>query len=311
MAKMDYLDYINDAQRAPPRPERRLLRDRSNPLNEFDDTDFGDCFRICKHNIDEIFSICELRKDYIKFPDAVDQTTYKVQFYDYGNVPGVISCIDGYHVPIKCPSTENAELYRNRKNWFSINIQGVSTPAMQFSSNVARWNGSTHDSRIFQNSSLCAQFEAGQHSGILLGDSGDAQTNFLFTPYLHPVTPEQQHYNQAHIHTRGLVERMFGIWKNRFHCIRNTLCFEPRRCCVEAVLHYYQRQHGSSDPPTEYCNDPHVPMAEVANNKTGHTYRDTFALQHFSKKNVWSDDICDILLYVLHFVFHSSIQFYL
>uniref|UniRef100_A0AAQ6A3F7 DDE Tnp4 domain-containing protein n=1 Tax=Amphiprion ocellaris TaxID=80972 RepID=A0AAQ6A3F7_AMPOC len=161
---------------------------------------------VCKI-VHKVFkAICELIKDYIKFPDAVDQTTYKVQFCEYGNFPG-------------CPSTEDPELYGNRKNWSSINVQGVCTPTVQ----------------IFQNSSLCAQFEAGQHSGILLGDSGYEQTNFLFTPYLHPIRPEPQRYSQAHIHTRGLVERMFGIWKNCFHCLRNALHFEPRRCCIVIV----------------------------------------------------------------------------
>lgn len=84
------------------------------------------------------------------------------------------------------------------------------TPTIQFSNIIASWKGATHDSRIFQNSSLYAQLEGGQHNGIILGDSRYAQTNFLFTHYFHAVTPEQQQYNQAHISTRGLVERMFG-----------------------------------------------------------------------------------------------------
>lgn len=137
------------------------------------------------------------------------------------------------------------------------------------------------------NSSLYTQFEARQHSGILLGDRGYAQTNILFTPHLYPVRPEQQRYNQAHIHTRGLVERMFGIWKNRFQCLRNTCRFEPRRCCIvfiaTAVLHHFLKQR---DPLIE--DDPHVPMAEIANDRNGLAYRDAFALQHFYsyKKNV-------------------------
>uniref|UniRef100_A0AAQ5YMF8 DDE Tnp4 domain-containing protein n=1 Tax=Amphiprion ocellaris TaxID=80972 RepID=A0AAQ5YMF8_AMPOC len=177
---------------------------------------------VCK-TVHKVYkTVCELIEDYIKFPD----------FCEYGNFPGVIGCIDGCHISIKCPSTEDAELYRNRKHWFSINVQGVCTPTMQFSSIVALWKGSTHDSGIFQNSSLCIQFEAGQHSGILLGDI------------------------RAHIHTRGLVERMFSIWKNCFHCLRNTSHFEPRRCC-NFIVQNYLRQHGCSDAPTEYCNDPH------------------------------------------------------
>ncbi|MEQ2169729.1 hypothetical protein GOODEAATRI_028316 [Goodea atripinnis] len=64
------------------------------------------------------------------------------------------------------------------------------------------------------------------------------QTHFLFTPYLHPVRPAQQSYNQAHIHTRGLVEHMFGIWKNRFQCLRNTYLLNQE----DAVLLLWQLQ---------------------------------------------------------------------
>ncbi|XP_060740456.1 putative nuclease HARBI1 [Tachysurus vachellii] len=268
---MVYLDYFNDDERVPPRPDRRAIIDRSNPLNEFDEINFRDRFRMYKQNVADIIilleprlsshslrgrpippslqilitlrflacgtfhretgdlcgvseptvckivhqvcnAICKLKDDYIKFPDAATQAIYKVQFYEYGNFPGVIGCIDGCHTPIKRPSTPDAEEYRNHKNWFSINVQSVCTPTRQFSNIVAHWKGAIHDSRTFQNSSLYAHLEGGQHSGIILGDSGYAQNNFLFTPYLHAVTPEQQRYNQAHIRTRGIVEHMFGVW---------------------------------------------------------------------------------------------------
>lgn len=231
-------------------------------------------------------AICELRSLYIKFPDAADQAKYKVQFYEYGHFPGVIGCIDGCHVPVKCPSTPDAEEYRNRKNWFSINVQGVCTPNLEFSNIVARWKGSTHDSRIFVNSSLCAQFQSGQYSGLLLGDSGYGQSNFLFTPYINPTTAEQQRYNRAHIRTRGMVERMFGIWKNRFQCLRNTLRFRPRRCCkviiATAVLHNYLKQRCCPDPPMEDDDEADVPMTEAASDQRGLAHRVAFTLQHFS-----------------------------
>lgn len=180
-------------------------------------------------------TVCRIN-NYIKFPDAAARANYKIEFYDYGNFPGVIGCIDGCHIPIKCSSTADAEEY---KNWFSINVQSVRTPNLQFSNIVARWEGATHDSRIFQNSSSYAQLAGGQQSGIILGDSGYAQTNFLFTPYLHAIGPEQQRYNQTHIRTRSAVECMFGV-RSCFQSLRNTLHFQPRSCIViiaTAVLH--------------------------------------------------------------------------
>uniref|UniRef100_A0A8C8JCK4 DDE Tnp4 domain-containing protein n=1 Tax=Oncorhynchus tshawytscha TaxID=74940 RepID=A0A8C8JCK4_ONCTS len=156
----------------------------------------------------------------------------KWQFYEYGHIPGVIGCIDGSHVPIKCPSTPD--------------------------------KATNHDSRIFLNSSLSAQFQRGQHSGLLLGDSGYGQSNFLFTPYINPTTAEQQRYNRAHIRTRGLVKRMFGVWKNRFQCLHNTLSFKQRCCCnviiATAVLHNYLKQYCCPDPLMEDQDQADVPM---------------------------------------------------
>ncbi|XP_072228598.1 putative nuclease HARBI1 [Leuresthes tenuis] len=141
----------------------------------------------------------------------------------------------------------------NRNNWFSINVQAVCTPNLEFSNIVARWKGATHNSRIFH-SSLCAQFERGQHSGLLLGDSGYAQSSYLFTTWPHSTTTGHQRYNRAYIHSRGRVERMFGVWKNRFQCLRNTLRFEPRRCCeviiATAVLPYSREREINDNHPT-------------------------------------------------------------
>lgn len=115
------------------------------------------------------------------------------------------------------------------------------------------------DTQILLNSSLYAQFMWlvwGDHTGLLLGDSGYA---FLFTPHLHPITPEQKCYNQAHMHTRSLVEHMFGVWKS---LCRNTLRFTPRSCCIvinaTAVLHNYLKQHECPDHPILEDN-PDVP----------------------------------------------------
>ena len=58
---MDYLDYFNDDERAPFRPDRRVGMDRSNPLNDFDDINFRDCFRMYKATAADIISLLETR----------------------------------------------------------------------------------------------------------------------------------------------------------------------------------------------------------------------------------------------------------
>jgi nuclease HARBI1 len=93
---------------------------------------------------------------------------------------------------------------------------------------VVRWPGSTHDSRVFDNSAVKARFEAGQLPGILLGDSGYPCLPYLMTPFLNPLTRPQQRYNRAHKRTRNLIECAFGVMKRRFPCLTKGLATKLR-----------------------------------------------------------------------------------
>lgn len=84
---------------------------------------------------------------------------------------------------------------------------------------VAHWRGSTHDARIFRESSIKQRFEDGHFNGRLLGDGGYACTPYLFTPVRNPRIPEEVAYNKAQMSTRNTVERCFGVWKQRFRCL--------------------------------------------------------------------------------------------
>ncbi|VVC98163.1 unnamed protein product [Leptidea sinapis] len=93
--------------------------------------------------------------------------------------------------------------------YYSLNVQV--TCDLRIRDVVARWRGSTHDSRIFNESSLKERFEAGEFRGRLLGDSGYRLEPYLVTPILRPNSHAEQKYN-AHIATRNVVERCFGVW---------------------------------------------------------------------------------------------------
>lgn len=65
---------------------------------------------------------------------------------------------------------DDAEIFRNRKSYFSINVQAVANENREFINLVARWPGSVHDATIFNNSTLRTQFELGLFgNAILLG----------------------------------------------------------------------------------------------------------------------------------------------
>lgn len=146
------------------------------------------------------------------------------------------------------------QLYRNRKGYFSINVQGVVNARLEIIDIVARWPGATHDSTIFNNSQIKALFEVGRFGdGILLGDSGYPNLPYLMTPLNNPMTPAEQLYNEAQIRTRCVVERAFGIWSRKFAVFNIGSCFFTVErtlpvIVATAILHNIARQARLPDP---------------------------------------------------------------
>ncbi|XP_066600070.1 putative nuclease HARBI1 [Prorops nasuta] len=168
------------------------------------------------HKVSE--AIASLSTEFIKFPSNSDEIS-KIQQGNF-NISGfirVIGAIDCFHVRIKSFGGENSELFRNRKGYFSINVQAIVNSRLEFIDLVARWPGSTHDSTIFDNSRIKAQFENNMFgNGLLLGDSGYPCLPYLLTPLQNPQRPAEVLYNEALIRTRCMVERCFGIFQRSF-----------------------------------------------------------------------------------------------
>ena len=83
----------------------------------------------------------------------------------------MIVVIDCSHIRrIICPSKENAMAFVNGKQFYSVNVQAVCDSDAFVTNIVARWPGSTHDSRILRTARSQTRDEA--IDGILVGDSG-------------------------------------------------------------------------------------------------------------------------------------------
>jgi len=52
--------------------------------------------------------------------------------YAVSGLPGVIGAIECTHVPIQSPGEDDAKIYRNRKGYFSINVQLVCDQTAQY-----------------------------------------------------------------------------------------------------------------------------------------------------------------------------------
>jgi nuclease HARBI1 len=208
-------------------------------------------------------AIAKLKNEYIYMPRSPQELISKIRaFYNISNFPTVIRTIDCTHIKISGQGGEDGELFRNRKQFFSINVQSVSSADLKFQDIVANWPGSCHDSHIFNQSRLKQRLESGEFQhGTILGDGGYKLESYLMTPFRNPATGDEMRYNRVQILVRNTVEQKYGVWKRRFPCLVFGL-----RCKLEtslvvivacAVLHNICVHQGDLMPPVdadiEYC----------------------------------------------------------
>jgi len=187
----------------------------------------GDTFDVSKSTVCRIVhrvtaAIASLGPHYVRLPSTAEERRSVMSgFYLFSGMPGVIGAVDCTHVPIQSPGGEEAEIFRNRKGYFSINVQLISDNSGYVSDVVARWPGCVHDSTIFDNSHVCTLMEtAAPGDGYLLGDGGYPCRRYLLTPLLNPTTNAEKAYNTAHTAARNSIERANGILKRRFPALK-------------------------------------------------------------------------------------------
>ncbi|XP_023931601.1 putative nuclease HARBI1 [Lingula anatina] len=232
--------------------------------------------------------IASLKPQFIRFPEGQELQNMKLGFWRIAGFPGVVGAIDCTHIKIPSPGGVDAELYRNRKGYFSINVQAVCGYNLEMLHIVARWPGSVHDARIFDNSRLCAQLERGDIEGILLGDGGYACRPYMMTPIINPLTRPERCYNASQIRTRNTVERMFGTWKRSFPCLSMSLRTKLQTTLTiiiaTATLYNFVRARNDpmDEPPPQNAPNQVVAQFPVPARGLGNAARRTIIQQHFS-----------------------------
>lgn len=223
----------------------------------------------------------------IRMPETPDELEKAAaEFFAFANFPRTIGAIDCTHIKIQSPGGPlvcvcvcvcecvqtaclkidfylflQAEGYRNRKNYFSLNVQTISSANLKVLNIVSRWPGATHDQTIFRASRIRERFEAGAFGRfILVGDSGYANTIYLATPFTArnpdlPTNPHMQAYQRAIIRTRNVVERQYGVLKRRFPALAYGLRVETttaqKLITVAAMLHNICIDCNEAPPPMD------------------------------------------------------------
>ena len=154
---------------------------------------------------------------------------------------------------------------------------------------VARWPGSTHDSRILQNSCIFSQFEQGKYQQkFLLGDGGYPSKSYLLTPLQNPASDAETRYNVAHARARNVIEKFFGMWKRKFSILgqdsRIRVKIETAMTLIVAcaVIHNLAKSEGEPDEGVE-LDDDSFDQTEGHGEKGATSVRSTIISQYFKR----------------------------
>ena len=171
--------------------------------------------------------------------------------------PFAFSAIDGSHLPTKCPpgGPQAMKQYHNFKNFYSIILLGLVDPNYRFIWASVGAPGNTHDSTLFQSTSLWEKITAGsilpqsvlEIKGqvvppLILGDGAFSMRTWIIKPYGDAILDEQKRYLNYRLSRASVVaEGAFGKLKGRWRVLSKKCESNPetlkRYGLASIVLH--------------------------------------------------------------------------
>ncbi|XP_066596944.1 uncharacterized protein [Prorops nasuta] len=231
----------------------------------------------------------------IHFPNQEEKQIIKEYFLNKKGFPNVIGAIDGSHIRIDRPA-DDPNAYMNRKQYFSLHIQGVVNHDTKFLDVFVGFPGSVHDSRVLKESTLFGSLEeiCGDND-IILGDSAYPCLKNLIVPYKDNghLTARQREFNKKLSSCRVVIENAFGRLKQRFRQLDHL----KLKCIIQMVkiIHVCCVLHNIAncnditmfEPPLPEDNIDiearnETPLADnenVVNSRIGRNLRDILCLQ--------------------------------
>ncbi|KAL0919399.1 hypothetical protein M5K25_011491 [Dendrobium thyrsiflorum] len=232
---------------------RGHLSDTKNMLAETVSRYFNQVLQAIVSLADEFITLPPVEVDCHPFVRANEQ------FYPFFR--NAIRAIDGTHVPAVVGNTLQNR-YRNRKGFTSQNVMAAVSFDRQFVYVASGWEGSAADMRVLRWAIEQGQFEV-PCSKYYLVDSGYANTDKFISPFRgyryhladyrgstsRRYAVEQELFNHRHAQLRNVVERTFGIWKERFQVLTRMrqfpLSVQADIVIACAILHnFIGRYHG-------------------------------------------------------------------
>ncbi|XP_027061002.1 uncharacterized protein [Coffea arabica] len=192
-------------------------------------------------------------------PRIGNSTKYYPWFKD------AVGAIDGTHIPA-CPPSGHQMAYTNRHGFQSQNLLAVCDFDMRFTYIYAGWEGSAHDARVLDDAlSHPSDFPMAPEGKYYLVDAAYKNVPGFLPPYKNAARagPEKILFNTRHSELRNVIERTFGVLKNRFKFLKGpvpnfymtTQVNVVIACCA---LHNFLRLHQPGDAHFQLAKDGNV-----------------------------------------------------
>lgn len=107
-------------------------------------------------------ALCDIRSKIIKWPDLETQQEISETVERRCKIPHVISFIDGTHIRPSCSPGDDNSYDINRKGYPSVILQLIVDDKLAIQDCYVGWPGSTHDARVYRNSSIYTSLQTGQ-----------------------------------------------------------------------------------------------------------------------------------------------------
>ncbi|KAL5540421.1 hypothetical protein UlMin_044937 [Ulmus minor] len=171
--------------------------------------------------------------DFVHILSVIENNSYYSPYFQ-----DCIGAMDGTHVPCVVDAHLHPA-FRNRKGYTSQNMLAIVDFQMKFTYVVAGWEGSVHDARVLRDAERDPSFRF-PHPPMgkyYLVDSGFTNRPSFLAPY-HGTNyhirdrrrqggdPRNERFNYRHASLCNVVERTFGLWKNRFRILSGIPRYE-------------------------------------------------------------------------------------
>lgn len=189
-----------------------------------------------------------------------------------------VGAMGGTHINVIVPESQQIR-FRNRKGITTQNVLCVCSFDMKFTFVYAGWEGSANDCQVLSAAleTPRLQFPRPPIGKYYVVDSGYTALPGFLTPFKderyhlndykgngrQPRTAKEL-FNHKHSSLRNVIERSFGVLKNRFTILRHMPPFTIRKqvliviaCCA---LHNYIRDQDRMDKNFSLYEDPEYPF---------------------------------------------------